>query len=305
MVVFKLDKINALDEYKAIEFVSILLSLGKASTLLFPGELDVDFTSDYFVLPTRSRSGKRIKGKGTASRRIVAYSSKSAHSQVFRVRDLMFGQGRSTEITGAGIIHSLMTASLAEQTEANQVKLVTSWAALEALLPNVPRDATNRISHFLEYSIPAATLSYPRDHFVELHRALKRLFNKPLVRFLGGIVAEGSDVDKLAKVIIAGTTSEQSKLISIVSKSPVALFRLKHLQDSFSEPTSMNQYLADHENRVKWQIQRIYGERNHIVHSGQPSPYVEDLVTNCMSYYLLIMRNIDLVWTCRGIVPLL
>lgn len=293
---------EARDHYSSVSRTGKLLGIGEAVLMLFPGD-DIgklpqhlyaarEGTSDYTKAPTKPNFSKRV----------LSHSTKSALRHMDRVRDLIIrSQSKSSDnLVGSDFLRATMTASLADNATAPEVKLLTLWAAFEALLPIVPDGATNRISHFLEYIVPGVSLSYARDCFVEFTRDAERLHHRDFKRYLDSIPGDLGAVDKVAAVVVGGDDEQKGNLCKIFENNPLALFRLMTLQQKFSHAQSFEKSINDHSERVKWQVQRIYRERNTVMHNGESSPFVEQLLSNTYYYYLLIFTNIETISKSYG-----
>ena len=60
--------------------------------------------------------------------------------------------------------------------------------------------------------------------------------------------------------------------------------RLEYYSKSLYSPKAVNCFLEKHAVRVKWQIMRIYRNRNLIIHNGQSMPYLNLLIENLHAY---------------------
>lgn len=128
-------------------------------------------------------------------------------------------------------------AGLGDKSTASEVKLLTLWAAFEALLPNVPDVGGSRIAHFLEYIVPAAILSYARDSFIEFSRDAERVHGDKYREFLKALPIDDELLpDRLALVVMGGDGAQKHALCSVFTKNPLALYRLKTLEEKFSCP---------------------------------------------------------------------
>ncbi|WP_306152810.1 hypothetical protein [Roseovarius sp. MMSF_3281] len=290
------------DHYSAIQGAGVILGIGEAMMMLFPGDQLGQVPQQLCASKRGSSDYKVSDTRPGFSRRILSYSKNSAVRHMDRVRKLVLSKDRSTEeIVGSSFFSATMMAGLGDKSTAPEVKLLTLWAAFEALLPNVPEGSTNRITHFLEYIVPAVTLSYPRDCFVEFSRELERLHVPEYKDYLEGLPIDKSSLsDRLAAVIISGDQSQQSGLCDVLKSNPLALFRLMDLQQKFSTPESFAKAVSDHRTRVEWQVQRIYRERNTVMHNGETSPAMLRILSNTYYYYLLTYASIETVAKSYG-----
>jgi hypothetical protein len=298
---FQID-FRAGDHHAAVQHAGVLLSIGEAMLMLFPGgELG---QVPKKLCATRKGLSHYIESetRPAFSRRILSHSKNSAVRHMDRLRKLILARDRNTEdIVGSNFFTATMMAGLGDKSTAPEVKLLTLWAAFEALLPNVPEGATNRISHFLEYIVPAVTLSYARDCFIEFSRELQRLHGSEYTDFLDSLpIQETRLADKLAAVVISGSADQQKALCKILSANPLALYRLTELKKKFARPNDFERTLKEHRERVAWQVQRIYRERNTVMHNGETSPAMGRLLSNTYHYYLLAYANIETVAKSYG-----
>jgi hypothetical protein len=293
---------ESFDQFAAVHLAGKLLSIGEAVLLLFPGKELGKVPQQLMVSKVRSSEIIEAEIQPPFLRRVLSHSKNSANQHMDRVRKLIVAENRGREtLLGSSFLHATMMAGIGDKSTAPEVKLLTLWAAFETLLPDVPEGSTNRISHFLEYIVPAVTLSYAHDCFVEFSRDAERLHHNPYVKYLDDTVAgKASYADKLATIVISGDASQQYRLCSVFKSNPLALYRLSDLQKKFSTPESFQNTLTDHAKRVSWQIQRIYRERNTVMHNGESSPAMARLLSNTYYYYMLTFANIETVAKSYG-----
>ena len=284
------------DFHTAVVRSGRLLGVGEAVLMLFPGEHTGKFPDHMYAAKKGTSTYNKAPTKPQFSKRVLSHSKHSAFRHMDRVRSLIVNdRNRPESIVGTDFLRAIMTANLADNSPAPEVKLLTLWAAFEALLPLVPEGANNRISHFLEYIVPAVCLSYVRENFVEFCRDAERLHNSAFTKFLKTILGDRIPVDKLAAIIINGDPVQQRGLCVVFEKNPLALYRLMNLKQKFSTAEEFEKTMKLHSERVEWQVQRIYRERNTVMHNGESSPFVEQLLSNTYYYYLLTFTNIETV----------
>lgn len=299
---FRMDS-PARDVFSAAYRSGKMMSAGEAFLSLFPGEMKGTVPEAFAVTRMRSSVCEIAEAKPTIRRRILSRSRKSTLVHMQRVARLITGPKKPDELVGAHLINAVLTASLAERSSAPAIRLLTLWAAFEALLPHVPDGSGNRISHFLDYIIPAVTVSYARDCFIEFSRDADRLHSTEYRAALSSIPVEGTLVDKLAAVVINGSDDQKRTLLRVFSCNPIALYKLKHLEDSFASPEAFERKLSAHTKRVTWQVQRIYRERNTVMHNGESSPFIEQLLSNIQYYYEAMFANLERAAAGYGSLP--
>ncbi|MBU1284898.1 MAG: hypothetical protein KJ794_15950, partial [Gammaproteobacteria bacterium] len=68
--------------------------------------------------------------------------------------------------------------------------------------------------------------------------------------------------------------------------------RVDYFKDLLSSPKKILTALENHEERLTWQIRRIYRARNIIVHSGLTPPYTKQLIEHTRDYLDIILDNL-------------
>jgi hypothetical protein len=286
---------EAHDHYSAGNKVGKRLGIGEALMMLFPGDVPRGFSDELYVKQKGRSEYKEVPSQPKFSRRVLSYSQNALHRHTDRIESLVLRSTGPDSIIGSDFLRSTMTASLADRSTAPEVKLLTLWAAFEALLPLVPEDATNRISYFLTYIVPSVCLSYARENFIEFTRDAMRLHAQPYRDFLNTLPGDKNYVDKLAAIVVKGSSEQKKELCRVFSDNPLALARLKSLEDNFSSAENFEKKVTAHADRVRWQVHRIYRERNTVMHNGETSPFLEHLLSNTYYYYVTTFMNIETV----------
>ena len=76
----------------------------------------------------------------------------------------------------------------------------------------------------------------------------------------------------------------RNALLSSCKDFPLLVERIKYYNETLSTPAKVHAFVDKHADRVRWQILRIYRNRNLIVHNGQRTPYLPLLIENLHSY---------------------
>lgn len=68
--------------------------------------------------------------------------------------------------------------------------------------------------------------------------------------------------------------------------------RIDYFKEKLATPQAALEIIKDYEERVTWQIRRIYRARNIIVHSGKTPPYTKHLIEHAHEYLDIILDNL-------------
>jgi hypothetical protein len=91
---------------------------------------------------------------------------------------------------------------------------------------------------------------------------------------------------RFASIIILPNKDESiDKLMRLLQNNPLARHRLWKLNRDFGKPSSLLEKLRDHQNKVNWQIYRIYRARNLVAHAGTAPSFIDSLILNLDDYF--------------------
>lgn len=113
---------------------------------------------------------------------------------------------------------------------------------------------------------------------------------------------EGSEYGKKIAHVLASDEKASAVLYGIISTSPLQLNRLFGLHKLAQDPKLIMRKILSHEDRLSWQIHRIYRERNQIVHSGTASPFLIPLVENSFLYFRTLAARLEAVYSRYGVI---
>lgn len=194
------------------------------------------------------------------------------------------------------IERSMSAAASAYDAGDPQVQLVSLWSAFEALLPLPTQDENGaRIVHFVDLISPAIVRKYIKGKYRIFIDDLSRHSRANITPILGSGIAADERPRRLYEILLEDG-EECDQLFSALSDSPLMLNRITQLFDLAQSPKMVLANMLSHEKRVRWQVHRIYRERNSIVHAGRTSPALPVLVENSFLYYRLVMRAIQHSW---------
>jgi len=84
----------------------------------------------------------------------------------------------------------------------------------------------------------------------------------------------------------------RTRLCNLASDNPLAMHRMYRFWSDAKSPKNLLKSMSSHENRVSWQLSRIYRARNSLVHKGDAPSYLDSLVLNIFEYYIRMLATI-------------
>ncbi|MBE6013771.1 MAG: hypothetical protein E7241_00185 [Lachnospiraceae bacterium] len=186
--------------------------------------------------------------------------------------------GDFISILNAAKFHS---NSLESNSRENQ--LLDLWAIFESVLNVSSSHTSDRISQVCMYIVPIVKRGYIYSLFEQLASDIKNYDND----LFQSIVEDDDDlngiISKVCKFVILDN-DKRERLISSINDFPLLKERIQYYNQELSETKKVYDFVEKHAERVKWQVMRIYRNRNLIIHNADSMPYLGLLIENLHSY---------------------
>lgn len=164
-------------------------------------------------------------------------------------------------------------------------QLVTLWTSLETLIPS--HTGSSKISNVLEAMVPFLMVSYIRRLVQRFNHDLitwRRWRVKRLLNTVPDVEGPNTLHRTLALLAVQSNDKIRSELYEELKDFHLLRFRAFQLSEILSSTEKVKATLVAHEQKVRWQIRRIYRTRNLIVHSGKRPTYIHSLIENGHDY---------------------
>lgn len=190
-------------------------------------------------------------------------------------------------------IRSAQLHSMALESNAEENQLLNLWISLESLIPTEEKsDDSSAIEHITKSVIPFLSIRYIEGLLNNLVKDLLKWNSKVTKAALKNV--DGLKfTERLLRVITQQKYS--SNLLSIESELRdfhLLKDRIDYFKEKLATPQAALEIIKDYEERVTWQIRRIYRARNIIVHSGKTPPYTKHLIEHAHEYLDIILDNL-------------
>lgn len=171
----------------------------------------------------------------------------------------------------------------AQEAASSQAQLVNLWTAMEVL---VSRESESKMRGVKRCITPFLVYGYVDRMLYGFAGDLYRWKRKQTSRLLRKIDLPGwSQHQKLAAILLGGgLESSRNELYALLEGFPLLRNRCFQLSKLITNADVLNESVKAHEQRVAWQIERIYRSRNSIVHDGSAPPHVDALTENAHEY---------------------
>lgn len=182
-------------------------------------------------------------------------------------------------------LHSLALAS-----ESKENQMINLWIALESLVPSKTDKDLAQIDHLTLSIIPFLNLEYISKLLIRFFKDLLQWNRKFIWNLYKKIDAQGGGAKTAHLLALPDYQDLRVELEASFGDYHLLRDRYEHLVNLLSSPAAILSTLEKHQQRVAWQLRRIYRARNTIVHDGSTPSYTEVLIENTHDYLDSIMR---------------
>lgn len=194
---------------------------------------------------------------------------------------------------------SLHNSALDSKEATNQ--LLDLWTAVETLVGfrTGDEDKINAVCNILTSIL---NRSYMYNQMEQLCKDILAVLGKQGQDFFDEI--EGQEKESMKLALVLGVKQEETnytKLKNMLEEYPVLQYRMELFsQYIFCNSKTVFEELVRHKEKLKWQIMRIYRNRNMIVHNGEHMPYL-DIILGNLHYYVDAMFDVLIEYYHMGI----
>lgn len=194
---------------------------------------------------------------------------------------------------------SLHNSALDSKEPTNQ--LLDLWTAVETLIGFKSGDE-DKINVVCEIVTSVLNRIYLYSHMAQLYKDISAVLGGEGERVINAIRGEEQDIWKLAKMLAVEDFQESYKeLYGMLEEYPLLQYRMEYFSKKiFVDSKSVYEELKRHKQKLKWQIMRIYRNRNMIVHNGEHMPYLNIILGN-LHYYIDAMFDLLIEYYHLGI----
>lgn len=180
--------------------------------------------------------------------------------------------------------------SLALNSDSKENQIINLWIALESLIPESAEKS--KISNLTDCVMPFLNIVYLdrilKRFVADIYNWRKGALNKHLKGISGGTLQV-----KVAKLLVLEENNDKrDALFNDFGDFVLLRNRAFYLGTLLKNGKSMAKMLQSHDERVRWQIRRIYRTRNKIVHTGVTPTYTSILIENLHDYLDVIMSTL-------------
>ncbi len=187
---------------------------------------------------------------------------------------------------------SLHSLALNSSDPGNQ--LLNLWTIIEVLIEVERNNSFSRINQICNALIPILNLKYINSLIEQLNEDLSRCCIETINSSLKTINEGSSKDEKLAAILVLPKyDSVFDKILSSLGDYPLLVSRMKKYKREFSSRKNIKSILENRRKRLRWQIMRIYRNRNMVVHDGNYMEYNRVIIQNLHFYVDCLIEMIN------------
>src|SRR5690606_11857091 len=189
------------------------------------------------------------------------------------------------KFTRAAKLHALAMAS-----DSVENQMINLWIALESIIPSKPEDKEiSNIEHIISSLLPFLSIGYVDRLVAKLTHDISNWNSFLLRKTLKPIQADNLTTKMVELMALDEHKPSARKFAENFRDFHLLSDRFQYFCDLLSSPKNLHELLKRHNQRLEWQIRRIYRARNLIVHSGKTPSYTQILIENTHDYLDIVM----------------
>lgn len=278
-------KCTAYDRYKAAEHAKYIYFAYSALYRLSDHNYRYDITgakcgvydnTDFYLVDQELSGTSHTKTPSANQiRESIAFSQKALNSL----------EERSKTSDSASLIHAAQFHARSLDSSSSENQLLDLWAIFESILNISNKHTSDRIHQVCMYLIPILKRKYIYSLFLQLSEDIK-VYSQVEYDKITGLASTEADVVQCIFdfVVLEDHKAERDKFLQTCADFPLMKERISYYEEVLSTPTKIYSFVEKHADRVRWQVMRIYRNRNLIIHNGKSMPYLDLLIENLHSY---------------------
>ncbi len=279
-------KKKAIDPYKAAENTKIFLEENTAVYRLY----DHEYKYKIWAAPCGSFDENGIFFLNANDKNGVGHTKKPAEKRIIESMNLVnkaFNEmvHKNGYLDFMSLLSAVRFHSLSLDSYSDENQLLDLWAIFETILDISNKHTSDRIQQIIIILVPLLKRNYLFSLFEQLAEDIKNYDVDFFNRIIGDVTDKKQIVQKVCEyTLLPEYKTHRTQELMKMKTFPLLKERIQYYEEKLASPILVHQFVEKHAERVKWQIMRIYRNRNLIIHNGDSMPYLRLLIENLHSY---------------------
>lgn len=279
--------VKSFDKYRAVALSRRIVERIFSQYKLFDHKLTVDLESlSYAVVKNNFDLDIIDNPKGALLKKGTLPKSRLTDNMNIcqKVFSLLSKEGNIHDLHTLSKALLLHSHSLDSDSEENQ--LLDLWSIFETVLDINNKHTSDRIQQICFLLIPILKRKYLFSLFEQLANDIYLYSEELYKNITGQNKVEKSGIYAICRFVLLDSQKElRERLLQEMNSFPLLKERIIYYNELLSSREKCAFFIEKHLNRIRWQIMRIYRNRNLIIHNGERMPYLGLLIEN-LHYYV-------------------
>ena len=283
---FVLLEIEEYDPFSAVEHAKRILSDNVSIYRMYDHNYNFDLSSLKCGVYDDLGAFYRVNEDVSAVQRAKTPAKKNIEEKTAAVTRALYTSIKQRNISGfATLMNAINAHSLSLDSNSEQNQLLDLWSIFETVLDISNKHISDRIQQVCVYVLPVLKHKYIFSLFHQLANDLRNYSEEVYMSMAKDSKNEFDTVKRLCEfVLLDSKENERTLFLEGCMDFPLLKERIEYYHTQLATPNKIYNFVEKHSERVKWQVMRIYRNRNLIIHNGETSPYLKLLVENLHSY---------------------
>lgn len=277
---------EALDPFSAVSFCRNYFDMNAALYRMYDHDSDLRISSIQWAVYDENDWFYLVENEKNLVKKVRMPDKKKLLSNLMRslrAMDNALVQNNISDIIALN--NALRFHSLSLDSESAQNQLLDLWAIFETLLDIKNKHTSDRIQQVCFFLVPILKRKYLYSLFSQLAFDIKNFSAAWYKKIVKGSKSYDECVFHLCTfILLDDRQTEYKEFIDYCKDFPLLVERVNYYRNMLSSPKDVYEYVEKHSKRVRWQIMRIYRNRNLIIHNAKTTPYLNLLIENLHSY---------------------
>ena len=277
---------EALDQFSAVSFCKNYFDRNAALYRMYDHDLDLSIRSIQWAVYDENDRFYLVENEKNLVKKVRMPDKEKLLSNLMRslrAMDNALVQNNISDIVALN--NALRFHWLSLDSESTQNQLLDLWAIFETLLDIKNKHTSDRIQQVCFFLVPILKRKYLYSLFSQLAFDIKNFSATWYKRIVKGSKSYDECVLHLCSfILLDDRQTEYKDFIDYCKDFPLLVERVNYYRNKLSSPKNVYDYVEKHSKRVRWQIMRIYRNRNLIIHNAKSMPYLNLLIENLHSY---------------------
>lgn len=284
-VYVKVDSIKSKDIFSARESAENQIEILSTLMTLFHHKERPSWDGECLMIDAKNNESRIIDVSMNPMLKCIDMKSKKASKELNKlISNFALHDDSLLKFTRSSELHSLALTS-----ESRENQLLNLWIALETLVPSNSFMKKAKINNIIESMIPFLSLNYIPRLLQKLASDIfnydRRLFFKYLKKIKGD-----SSTEKIANLLLLPEYQNiKLELYKDFDQFVLLRNRCHFFENYLNSGKNIKSLLKTHNERIDWQLRRIYRTRNIIVHTGRTPSFTGILIENIHDYLDVLM----------------